>query len=330
MVCIGGYSEAEGKDTIEFKYNDFNAAGIGITQLAEKTLNEVETLTEGRVEIACYFSGSLLKYPETFQGISSGIADISYYMVGGTPGVHQLNELFNLPFLGFKNIQSAADAYNTLLEQYHDLQKENEKFNLRWLAIHPMLPFHLNMTNKIIKTPKDMKGEKILAEGHNARFFSAIGATAMNFGPSEWYTSLQKGVVSGHFTHLVVPMEFKTDELLKYHTLFGDGGGGNGCIGYLVNLDSWSKISSEDQKTITEVFQKLNDESVKLDIELQKKALERIKQDKNHTIEKLTPEEVELWKNASKSTIEKWITETEKKGLPGRKLYEAVTELANK
>jgi len=314
--------------TIELKYNDFNASGIGITNLTQEKLDKVEELTDGRVKVTCYFNASLIKYPETFQGVSSGVADISYYMVGGTPGVHQLNEVFNLPFLGFKDIEQAADAYNTILDDFPALQEENEQYNLRWLALHPMLPFHLHMTNDVFRTPEEMKGQKVLAEGHNAHLFNEIGAVAMNMGPADWYTSLQRGVVDGHFTHFVVPMEFKTDELLKYHTVFGEGGGGNGCCGYLINLDSWNKLTPEDQKILTDVFQEINSEVVQLDIGLEEKALAKLEEEGGHTIVELGPEEIGLWQEAAQPTIERWIENTEEKGLPGREIYEAMTELA--
>ncbi len=330
LYAAGGAEGASGgqQGPIELKYNDFNSSGIGITMMTEKYLNEVETLTEGRVKITCYFNGSLIKYPETFQGISNGVADITYYMIGGTPGVHQLNEVFNLPFLGFKDSPSALRVYNKMLEDYPALQEENEQYNVRALAIHPMLPFHLHMTDKLCRTPADMKGEKILAEGHNAVMFSDMGASAMNMGPQDWYTSLQRNVVNGHFTHFVVPMEFKTDELLKYHTMFGEGGGGNGCIVYLVNLDSWNKLTPEDQKIVGDVFQKINEEAVTLDLGLQEKAFASLEAQGGHTIVTLTPAEMELWRKAAQPAINEWIEATESKGLPGKRIYKAITELA--
>ncbi|MDC7125581.1 MAG: TRAP transporter substrate-binding protein DctP [Spirochaetales bacterium] len=321
-------SSSGAQKTIVLKYNDFNSSGIGLTDMTKGMLDEVETLTEGRVKITSYFNASLIKYPETFQGICNGVADISYYMIGGTPGVHQLNDVFSLPFLGFKDTEQALKVWTKMLDDYPELQAENEKYNVRALAIHPMLGYHLHMTDKICRTPAEMKGEKILAEGNNAFMFSDMGASAMNMGPQDWYTSLQRNVVNGHFTHFVVPMEFKTDELLKYHTMFGDGGAGYGSIVYLVNLDSWSKISPKDQEIITEVFRKINEEAVKLDIELQEKALAKLEADGGHTIVKLTPEEIELWKKAAQPTIDNWISKTEAAGLPGQKIYDAITTLA--
>jgi TRAP-type C4-dicarboxylate transport system substrate-binding protein len=332
LVFAGGDQEgASGgsQKTIELKYNDFNASGIGITDLTQEKLDTVEELTDGRVKITCYFNGSLVKYPETFQGISTGVADITYYMVGGTPGVHQLNEVFNLPFLGFKDSASAAAAYNQILDSFPELQEENEQYNIRWLAIHPMLPFHLHMTDKIIRTPADAKGEKVLAEGHNALMFNDMGAVAMNLGPGDWYTSLQKKVVTGHFTHFVVPMEFKTDELLKYHTKFGEGGGGNGCVGYLINLDSWSRLSPDDQLIISRVFSELNAGTVTLDIGLEKDAFAKLEAEGGHTIETLSDAEIELWKEAAVPAVENWIKETEEAGYPARKIYNAITDIAN-
>ncbi|MCL6477581.1 MAG: TRAP transporter substrate-binding protein DctP [Peptococcaceae bacterium] len=324
-----GEKPAEKQQVIELKYADFNPQGIGITLLAEKAAKMVGEKTNGRIKVTPYFSGTLLKYPETFKGVSTGVADIAFYLVGGTPGVHQLTEVFNLPFLGFKNVEDAARAYKEIIK-YPEIQAENEKLGVRWLAIRPMMPFHLHMTNKQVRLPEDLKGQKILAEGHFAQAVSAVGGVAMNMGPTDWYTSLQKGVVTGHLTHWIIPMEFKTGELQKYHTVFGTGGAGNGGIGFLVNLETWKKLSPEDQKVLEEVYDWLSDECLKLDIGLEKQAIEQAK-NAGHKIIELTPQEVQVWADkAGKPAIEKWIADTEAKGLPARKIYEAVKQMAAK
>jgi hypothetical protein len=44
----------------------------------------------------------------------------------------------------------------------------------------------------------------------------------------------------------------------------------------------------------------------------------------------LTPEETALWREAVRPIHEKWIEETEKKGLPGRKVFEEARRLSKK
>lgn len=319
---------AEKQKVIELKYNDFNPGGMQLTLLADKAAKMVGEKTNGRVKVTPYYGQTLLKYPETFKGVSTGVADITFYLVGGTPGVHQLNEIFNLPFLGFKSVEDTARAYKELLAKFPELQAENEKLGVRWLSLRPMRPFHLHMTNKAIRVPDDIKGQKVLAEGHFAQAVGAVGGVAMNMAPTDWYTSLQKGVVSGHFTHWIIPMEFKTGELQKYHTVFGTGGAGTIAVGYLINLEVWKKLSPEDQKMLQEIYTWLADETVKLDAELEKKAIEQAKKE-GHTIIELTPEEVQLWaEKAGKPAIEKWIKDCEAKGVDGKKIYEAARQMA--
>ena len=49
-----------------------------------------------------------------------------------------------------------------------------------------------------------------------------------------------------------------------------------------------------------------------------------------HTIVKLTPEERELWVQASAPIRDKWIAEHEAKGLPGKAIYEEAKRLISK
>jgi len=44
----------------------------------------------------------------------------------------------------------------------------------------------------------------------------------------------------------------------------------------------------------------------------------------------LTPEEMELWHAAARPVNEKWVTDMESKGLPGRKVYNEARRLAKK
>lgn len=335
-LILGGCSKSGGQGTekpaaaqvIELKYNDFNPQGMGIALLAEKAAKMVEERTNGKVKIVPYFSQTLLKYPETFKGVSTGVADISFYLVGGSPGVHHVNEFYNLPFIGYKSMDDAARVYTELLKKFPEFQAENEKLGVRWLSVRPMLPFHIHMVNKQIRVPDDLKGQKLAAEGYFAQAVKGVDGVALNMAPTDWYTSLQKGIVSGHFTHWMVPKEFKTVELFKYHTIFGTGGAGNGAIGYLVNLETWKKLSPDVQQVLVDVFQWLAEEGVKFDNEMEKKSIGEAKQ-AGHVFVELTPQEVQLWADsAGKPVIDKWIADNEAKGLPARKIYEAAKEMA--
>ena len=64
---FGYVDSAPAKDkVIELKFNDWGPPGIGIGKLHQQAAKMIEERTNGKVKVNCYFSQSLLKYPETF------------------------------------------------------------------------------------------------------------------------------------------------------------------------------------------------------------------------------------------------------------------------
>jgi hypothetical protein len=52
-------------------------------------------------------------------------------------------------------------------------------------------------------------------------------------------------------------------------------------------------------------------------------------EENNHTMTYLTPEEIAVWRDACKATIQDaWIAEAEAAGLPGQEVYDRCLELA--
>src|SRR5210317_1480135 len=90
-------TSSDSNRVIELKFNDWGPPGIGIGKLHQQAAKMIEDRTNGRVKVHCFFSQSLLKYPETFRGISSNIADISLY--SPTP-MHDVNRILGMSFTG--------------------------------------------------------------------------------------------------------------------------------------------------------------------------------------------------------------------------------------
>lgn len=315
-------------ETITLKFNDWGPPGIGIGQLHTQAAEMINERTNGRVEVECYFSQSLLKYPDTFAGVSEGVADITLYVVGATAGVHSLNEVFGLPFIGnIPDMRAGSEIYNQLLKDHPVLDEENQNLNTTWLSIRVMPPSQMHLVNKQVTTPADIKGMKMITgTGAFSDMLNAEGASCILLGPPDWYTSLERGLAEAQVTHWAAVHDFQLTELFKYHTHFGGGGAGMVPIGFLANLDSWNKLSAKDQKTIIEVYDWVNEESLTYDIALVETAVNEAKA-AGHIVTELTPEQIAVWAAATQPHVEKWINDTEAKGWPAREVYEALKQL---
>ncbi len=313
---------------IELKFNDWGPPGIGIGKIHQQAAKMIEEKTNGKVKVNCYFSQSLLKYPETFRGISSGITDISLFVPQPT---QEVNRILGMPFTGLPNMIKTSKIFREMLKQYPEFNKEFEKSNVKWIAIRAMPANHLHLIKKPVKTPQDMKGMRIIGDPMLADQFKLVNAAVLQLGPPDWYSALERGVAEGHLLHIAAAHEFKLMELFKYHTLFGEGAGGAAPIGFAVNTKMWNTLSPDIQKVIVEVYEWANEESLKWDVDLVENAIAQIKQ-KGHSITVLNPSEIQVWLDWARPANEKLLGELETKGWPAKKIYEGYQKIiqANK
>ena len=304
-----------GQEVIELDFNDWNPEGTGpAVNLWADVVKMIEEKSNGQIQVTNYLSGSLVKFPETFKGVSSGISDISLYLLGGAPGVHELTEIFDLPFLGFKDYDQATQIYNEMLDKFPEIQEENAEKGVRILSLRPMPPYWFHSVKKPIRLPEDVSGEKVISTGYYGMIASLQDGVAMNSGPGDWYSGLQKGVY-GHITcHWASFGIYQLPEVAKIHTQFGEGGLGNSGMSVLVNLKTWNTLTPEQQEIIEEAYKWYQVEVRKADIQM----VERFKQaaiDDGHEFHELTPEEVKEWQDTvGKQIHDKWVADMDKVG----------------
>ena len=320
-VCANGDQEAGGSENnsqkvIELDFNDWNPEGSGpAVELWKPVVEMIAEKSGGRIQVTNYLSGSLVKFPETFKGVSSGVADISLYMIGGTPGIHYLTEVTSLPLLGFKSYDQATQIFNELIEEFPEIQEESAVKNVRILSIRPMNPDWIHSVKKPIRSPEDLRGQKMIASGYGGMIASLADGVAINNGPADWYSSLQKGVFGHIDVHWPAFGIFQLQEVCKYHTQFGEGGLSNLAMSVVINLDTWNSLSPEDQKIIEDAYKWYQVEVRKADIGMAKHFEGEARASGEHTFIELTPEEKQVWiDEIGKPIHEKWIADMDKVG----------------
>jgi len=327
LVAIGCPAPRE-EEVITLKFNDWGPPGIGIGELHQQAADMIEERTDGKVKVDCYFSQSLLKYPDTYTGVSEGVADITLYVVGATSGVHNLHQIFGLPFIGdIPDMRAGTAIYRQLLEDFPEFDEENAAMNTKWLSIRVMPPSQFHSVNTPVRTLEDIQGMKIITGvGPLADMLDAYGAASMQLGPPDWSTSLERGLAQAQITHWAAVHDFQLTELFSYHTHFGGAGAGLVPIGFLVNLDTWDKLSSDEQEVIIDVYDWVNEESLTYDIDLVETAVD-LARSMEHTIIELTPQEIAEWAAAVEPFITEFLDETEALGWSAWDAYEGLKEL---
>lgn len=311
-------------EVIELVFSSSNPPVAPIVQAALHWFEVVKKETGGKVQFKAVTGGALLTERDAFRGIQSGVADLATYIVDERDGF-VLNSVITLPFLSWPSREKANEIYETLIQKIPEVRAE-------WKGVLPfalsmMPPNHIHMRKKQVKVPSDLKGQRIAVTGKYAPLLKVLGATPVEVPIQDWYPALDRGVVDGCLNHFAVLKVFNLLDLLKTHTIFGSGGVNMGALGIIFNEKSWESLPKE----IQEVFLRTQREYTRKLYELEEtgylQAAVNHCKERGHVFIELSPKEIAEWQKKAQPVVEQWVKDCEKKGLPGRKVYEEMVRL---
>jgi TRAP-type C4-dicarboxylate transport system substrate-binding protein len=329
-LLIGGQAVMAAEKPFKLRYHYFGPEVIQPGQWAKKAAQRIEEKSGGRIQIKCYFSESLLKYDTTLTGTAAGIADIALVDPGLFTGMFELNLVFTRMLMDIPTKEVITKAYREMIKTNPAFNQELEAKGLRWLSIVAMPGFHIHTTRRPIRTPAEMKGVKISVMGKDtSRWIESFKGAPVPLPPGEWYMGLSRGLIDGMFLFWGSIDSFKLNDVLQYHTVFGENGAQPTFIGYVMSLKTWKKLPKDLQDIVVEAFDWAGDGHLK-DMTQEGIRGESAAKEKGHTFIQLTPDELEQWSDTMTPINDRWIEETEASGLPARKTFDEMMHLFKK
>jgi TRAP-type C4-dicarboxylate transport system substrate-binding protein len=321
-----GASFVSAAGPIELKVATWNPPPpFPISATAVKWAKMVEEKSGGRVKITFFWAGGLASLRDTYRTVQTGVADIGFWLPGVLPGLHTLNEYSRLPLLGADSMMTATKVYLEMYKKFPELRAEFK--GLRMIYASSMPPNQLHFTKaKEIHLPSDMKGIKLIGSASASDFINSTGAVLIFKPPSDYYMSLQKGLVEGAFQHWPFIDAFKLEELFVSHTNCGRGGFNLQMMGFWMNQGVWDKLPPEAQKA----FDDSEDWLIHADIDVNEKLIDKAMasaREMGHEIVDLTPAEKEIWFKESEPIRQKWVEDMEAEGKPGKAVYQEALKL---
>ncbi len=309
--------------TYELVFSSFLTAENPV-DIMKLYMSEVEKRSQGRIKFQQHWSGTLIKAPDHYDGIRTGVADIGMPVMSYTPGVFPLSDGMSLPF-DVKNNEQFQKIIRDVYFNMPEVQKEFSEVH----SLYHFIPglFQLHTTGKQVRKMADSKGLQVRSPGGAVSMLvKAWGATPVSMPMSESYVALQKGIVDAITCPYEAMMTGKLGELATYHVE------GNFCGNSLfmcMNKDSYASLPDDLKKIIDDtayewwvVAGQMNDQ---IDSVAKKWCLDR--GNKAYVIPESERAE---WDNASASVRQQWIKEMEDKGLAGQKYVDTVMELKKK
>lgn len=204
------------QETTVLRFSHFYPATADVNkEIFEPWARKIEEDSNGRLKVEVYPSATLSKADTAYESTVKGTIDIGSQVQGYTSGRFPLTQIAELP--GLSNSSTQTGCMLQTLYENGTISSEYEDSHL--LFMFATGPGTLHTTNKLIRTPEDMKGMRIRRPSAVAGdIIESMGASPVGLPANDIYTSLQRGVVDG----LSFPWEaittFKLDELTKYHT----------------------------------------------------------------------------------------------------------------
>ncbi|MBI3969154.1 MAG: TRAP transporter substrate-binding protein DctP [Chloroflexi bacterium] len=283
---------------------------------------EIEKRTNGRMKIELGHGEVFSKSTEIPEGVKAGAFEIGWICGSYYPAKFPLLSVLDLAFFAPGNLDNQVKLAHALFEQPAILE-EFKKWNARPLVSNP-LPGYQMMGKKAVRTADDLKGLRIRVSGEMARPLEDFGAVKALVPAPEVFTSLDKGVFDmATFPATYAFAAYKIDEISKHYVDKMDLGS-QPCL-RAVNLDAWTKLPSDLQKTMTELLPDAVKATNDAYVEADKKNIPAWKARGIEMIEFPKVERDKLLAGTQKHYKE-WVEDKQKKNLPGQDIFDFVTK----
>ena len=200
--------------------------------------DKVNKCSNGALNVKMYAGGVFGSPPKQYDIVTSGVADISWTVLGYIGGQFPLSSVVELPFLT-KTSKAGSRALNTLFEEGY-LDKEMAGIKLIGLHSNPGYQIHMKDT-KVVK-PADFKGKKMRVPSKIAgTILKTLGATGVKVPAPGTSEALNKGVIDGTPFPYTAIGSFRLFDVTKYHTEVNIT---NATFGLIMNEGKYNGLSS--------------------------------------------------------------------------------------
>ena len=319
LICIGCLTAADAQ-AVELKLQLYQGSEHLITQRVKAISPNVEKMTNGRVTIAVFDSGTLAKGPQMFDAVQKGVVDIAVW-------AYPFASPKNLPFLMigsfpfvYRDAAGYIDAWkdDALEKLANEYINETGYKNVALTRTFYVGFYQMGFKNKEPKLPRDLKGVKMRTLGSILPFFAKYGVSAVSVDTPEVYEALERGIIDGAIGVYSNWVDWGWGEPATYLLDFNVAAVG---LVFLVNKASMAKLSPSDKAVVDSYLNwlqdALNDEYLKAD-----QTYRTIIEKKLMKIYTPTAQETTEWGSARDEIKAKWLKDVGERGIKALSIIE--------
>jgi tripartite ATP-independent transporter DctP family solute receptor len=184
---------------------------------ADKFAARVNQLSNGELDVQVYHSRQLGDARQNVENVRNGSIAFTSVSVANLSQVIPAMDMFSLPYI-FKN-----DDHYWYCIQSPEIEKFMSQLEPKGIKVISWITSGARslFTQKPVKTPEDLKGQKIrvMASPVMINTMNALGASGVPVAWGELYNALQTGVVDGAENNPPSLISMKFYEVSKYFTL---------------------------------------------------------------------------------------------------------------
>ncbi|MDO9605827.1 TRAP transporter substrate-binding protein [Hydrogenophaga sp.] len=278
---------------------------------------KVETESGGRIKVQLFHAMAMGGTPpQLFDQARDGVADLTWTVLGYTPGRFNKSEVFELPFMSGK-----AEPSSRAFQEYVEKFAADEFKDVKLIAVHTHGPglFHTKAPVTGLESLRGMKirgGSRIINN-----MLTKLGATPVGMPVPAVTEALSKGVIDGTTIPWEVTPALKVTELVKNHTTFaGTTGLYTQTFAFSMNRNAYDRLPADLKKVIDDnsgvelaaMFGRAMDEGDKVGLDIAQKA-------KNNIVA-LDVAETQRWRRTASAVETDWVNEMKGKNIDGAKL----------
>lgn len=288
----------------------------------EPWARRIEAQSEGRIAVDVYPDMTLGGRPqELFDQVAKGTVDIVWTVAGYTPGRFPRVEVFELPFVHDRD----AVATNLAIQDIYERHLADDFTEVHPLLIHVHAGQAFNTVGTPIRALEDLVGKRIRIPSRTGGWMlEAFGASGIGMPVPAIPLAMDKDIVDGALVPLEIALPLKLHERTNAATVgHGDTRFGNSVFIFAMNKDAYNNLPPDLQGIIdANSGANLATEAGDIWMQSEKRSWQIIEASGNEIVE-LSELEMERFRQAAATVIDRWIDEVATEGLDGDKLVKA-------
>lgn len=318
LILMSVGAEKSEAQEVSLSYAFFAPNGTFPAKQMNHWAGELESRTDGMVEVKTFPGGTLLGAKDMYNGVTHGLVDIGLGSPAGDPGRFPVSSVMSLP-LGITSATKGSQVYHGLIEKLKP--KEMEGFKV--IALFTSEPVHIQLRNE----PEDLDSLNSIKLGGSGSLMPAVsaleGSPVAMLMPSIM-EALPTGVIDGVVTSREVLKDFNLSEHINYVVDYPMG-----VISFaaVMTEKKWNSLPVEVQQVIEELALEMPLWTGNYHDNAVEDAIQWSEDSHGLSHIELEEEEKAAWDQSLLSLVESWEAEMKKKGIDSKEVLNHVRKL---